>query len=84
YLEKHNKLNFKLVGYDLLERNVACLKKGSVDFLIAQQPTLQGYNGIESLCNYLIFKKESKSVNFMPITLLTLENVDYYLNAIRN
>ncbi|MGL4852275.1 MAG: LacI family DNA-binding transcriptional regulator, partial [Phocaeicola sp.] len=24
YLEKHNKLNFKLVGYDLLERNVAC------------------------------------------------------------
>ena len=30
------------MGYDLLQRNVDCLKQGSIFFLIAQQPTLQG------------------------------------------
>lgn len=81
YLLKHGKKNFKLIGYDLLHRNVHCLKEGAVDFLIAQQPTLQGYNGIESLCNHLIFKKEIKQCNYMPITLLAAENVDFYLDA---
>ena len=79
YLLKCPKKKFYLLGYDLLTRNVHCLKQETVDFLIAQQPTLQGYNGIESLCNHLIFKKEVKQYNYMPITLLTKDNVDYYL-----
>lgn len=58
------------MGYDLLSRNVYCLKEGAVDFLIAQQPSVQGYSGVESLCNHLIFKKEVKQCNYMPITLL--------------
>lgn len=52
-----------------------------MDFLIAQQPTAQGYSGVESLCNHLIFKKEVKQCNYMPITLLAVENVDFYLDA---
>ena len=59
----------------------SCLKEGAVDFLIAQQPTAQGYSGVESLCNHLIFKKEVKQCNYMPITLLAVENVDFYLDA---
>ena len=55
YLLNRNKSDFNLIGYDLLERNVACLKQGSVYFLIAQQPELQGYNGIKALCDHLIF-----------------------------
>ena len=81
YLIGHNMKNFKLIGYDLLYRNVSCLKEGAVDFLIAQQPTAQGYSGVESLCNHLIFKKEVKQCNYMPITLLSVENVDFYLDA---
>ena len=81
YLIGHNMKNFKLIGYDLLRRNVSCLKEGAVDFLIAQQPTAQGYSGVESLCNHLIFKKEVKQCNYMPITLLAVENVDFYLDA---
>ena len=81
YLIGHNMKNFKLIGYDLLHRNVSCLKEGAVDFLIAQQPTAQGYSGVESLCNHLIFKKEVKQCNYMPITLLSVENVDFYLDA---
>lgn len=81
YLISHGMKDFKLIGYDLLDRNVACLKQGAVDFLIAQQPAAQGHNGIVSLCNHLIFKKEVKQCNYMPITLLAVENVDFYLDA---
>ena len=82
YLLNRNKSDFNLIGYDLLERNVACLKQGSVYFLIAQQPELQGYNGIKALCDHLIFKKEVNCINYMPIDLLTVETIDYYLSLI--
>lgn len=84
YLEKRAIKNFHLVGYDLLDRNVKCLKNGSVRFLIAQQPIRQGYNSIDELSRHLIFKKEVKKLNFMPIDLLTADNVDYYPDIIEN
>lgn len=80
YLHNNGRADFKLIGYDLLERNVNCLKNGSIAFLIAQQPELQGYNGIKALCDHLIFKKEVAAVNYMPIDLLTVETIDYYHN----
>ena len=73
-----------MVVYDLLDRNVKCLKNGSVRFLIAQQPIRQGYNSIDELSRHLIFKKEVKQLNFMPIDLLTADNVDYYPDIIEN
>ena len=78
YLQSHGKKDFNLIGYYLLERNVTCLKEGSVSFLIAQQPELQGFNGIKALCDHLIFKKEVTCINYMPIDLLTVETIDYY------
>ena len=80
YLLKQQKTDFKLMGYDLLERNVKCLMEGSASFLIAQQPELQGFDGIKALCDYLIFKKEVPRENFMPIDLLTKENIEFYSN----
>jgi len=80
YLLKRNISDFNLMGYDLLQRNVDCLKEGSVFFLIAQQPVLQGYNGIKTLCDYLILKKEVQREHFMPIDLLTKENIEFYYN----
>lgn len=80
YLMKQQKTGFNLMGYDLLQRNVDCLKKGGIFFLIAQQPTLQGFDGIKALCEHLILKKEVARVNFMPIDLLTKENIEYYYN----
>lgn len=79
YLQRKFKKDFTLMGYDLLDRNVACLKNGSVSTLIAQQPEIQGYNGIKTLCNHLILKKSDPQINYMPIDLLTAENIDFYL-----
>ena len=71
-------LDFHLMGYDLLQRNVRCLKEGYISFLIAQQPVLQGFNGIKALCEHLILKKEVTRVHYMPIDLLTKENIEFY------
>lgn len=80
YLQKQHRTDFNLMGYDLLRRNVECLKQGSICSLIAQQPVLQGFNGVKALCDHLIFKKEVVRENFMPIDLLTKENIEYYYN----
>ena len=80
YLQKKGMADFNLMGYDLLQRNVDCLKRGSIFFLIAQQPVLQGFNGIKTLCEHLILKKEVRGEYFMPIDLLTKENIDFYYN----
>ncbi len=78
YLQSQQRSGFNLIGYDVLERNVACLKQGSVSFLLAQQPEMQGYNSIKTLCDFLIFKKDVNCINYMPIDLLTVETIDYY------
>lgn len=80
YLQQHPQQEFHLMGYDLLGRNVECLRRGSIVFLIAQQPTLQGFNGIKALCDHLIFKQEVAREHFMPIDLLTKETIDFYYN----
>lgn len=78
YLKLRQRSDFNLIGYDLLERNVTCLKEECVSFLIAQQPESQGFNSIKTLCDHLIFKKEVTCLNYMPIDLLTKETIDYY------
>ncbi len=81
YIEANDMVGkFNLIGYDLLSRNVACLNKRSIQFLIAQQPISQGFNGVKALCDNLILKKEVRKVNYMPIDLLTAETIDYYRN----
>ncbi len=81
YIQRKGMTDFELLGYDLLERNVKCLKNGTVRFLIAQQPFSQGYSSVVGLCNHLILKKEVKQLNYMPIDLLTADNIDYYIDA---
>ena len=81
YMLEQGRKDFHLMGYDMLSRNVACLKEGTIDFIIAQQPTMQGYNSIECLCDSLILKKEVRECNYMPIQLISVENIDFYLDA---
>ena len=48
YLLKHNKKDFKLMGYDLLSRNVYCLKEGAVDFCAHPATEVANTNRISS------------------------------------
>ena len=84
YLEQHPEIKMKgVVGYDLLPDNVACLKQGTVDFLIGQRPGLQGFSGIMTLCNHVVFKLDVSPIHYMPIDLLMKENIDYYFEKER-
>jgi LacI family transcriptional regulator len=79
YLEETKRKDVTLVGYDLLKESVHYLKKGTIDFLIAQNPEEQGYMGIMALFNYLVMDRVPKKTNYRPIDIITRENVDYYL-----
>lgn len=76
---QHNSLkDFHLFGYDMVGRNVECLKQGTIDFLIAQHPWKQGYNSVKALFNHIVLKKAVQQCNYMPLELLTAENYIYY------
>lgn len=78
YLKSHNGPRINLLGYDLLPQNVEALKMGWIDFLISQKPEEQGYKGIMTLFNKLVLKRDVEIKQYIPIDILTRENIDYY------
>ena len=80
YLEKNALTEIKLVGYDLVTPNLNFLNKEIIHFLINQNPLGQGYWGIHQLANHLIFKKEIQPIKFLPLDIITKENLNYYLD----
>ncbi len=72
--------NITVVGYDLLEQNIAHLHEGHIDFLIHQKPKRQAYLGIGCVAEHLLFGKEIPDQNLLPIDIITTENVQYYLD----
>lgn len=75
-----NKSDVSLIGYDLLEQNVAYLQQGIVSTLIAQRPEKQAYLTVRDMCRELIFKQKVNRINYVPIDILMKENIEYYLN----
>ena len=78
FLLKSNRRDIQIMGYDMVEKNAHCLKEGSISFLIAQHAYQQGYCCIDALFKAIVLKKKVQPVNYMPIELLSPENVDFY------
>lgn len=78
YLKQSGRSLKNLVGYDLLEKNVKLLESLQVKYLIGQRPALQGYYGVKTLCDKVVFKKEIVPIKYMPIDVLMKENIKYY------
>lgn len=78
-LNKLNKKNITLIGYDLLDENVDYLKKGDIQFLIHQNPKNQASLALRYQIERLLFNRENGSEKFLPIDIINLENVDSYL-----
>lgn len=81
-LQQNGNQGINLIGYDLLPENIRFLKEGFISFLIAQRPEYQGYKGIISLFDHIVLKTTIEKNNYLPIDILTSENIDYYLNFI--
>ncbi|MFI1772373.1 substrate-binding domain-containing protein [Thalassobellus citreus] len=77
YIEKEALKNLKLIGFDNTPQNIACLKDDTVSFLISQKPFDQGYESIRLMVNYLNKKTITNNKIYLPIDILTKENVVY-------
>lgn len=78
FLLRTNRRNVQIMGYDMVEKNAECLREGSISFLIAQHAYMQGYYCIDALFRAIVLKKKVSPVNYMPIELLTKENLAFY------
>lgn len=78
FLLRSNRRNVQIMGYDMVEKNAICLKEGAVSFLIAQHAYMQGYYSVDTLFEAIVLKRKVNPVNYMPIEILTKENMDFY------
>ena len=78
YLLRNNRRDIQIMGYDMVAKNAECLRQGSISFLIAQHGYQQGFSCVDSLFKAIVLRKKVQPVNYMPIELLTKENVDFY------
>jgi LacI family transcriptional regulator len=78
YLLRTKRQGVKIMGYDMVGKNETCLRQGTISFLIAQHAYMQGYNCVDTLFKSIVLKQEVPTINYMPIELLTKENVDFY------
>nr|WP_121270307.1 substrate-binding domain-containing protein [Pedobacter schmidteae] len=80
YFEQKFINHIKIIGYDLIPQNLHYLNKGSISFLINQNPLGQGYWGINQLLDHLVLKKEISAIKFLPLDIVTKENLNYYID----
>lgn len=78
FLLRSNRREVQIMGYDMVPKNAECLRQGSISFLIAQHAYMQGFHCVETLFDAVVLKREVSPVNYMPIEILTKENVDFY------
>lgn len=78
FLLRSNRRNVQIMGYDMVNKNAECVRQGSISFLIAQHAYMQGFLCIESLFEAIVLKKKVSPINYMPIEILTKENLDFY------
>lgn len=78
FLLQTNRRNVQIMGYDMVEKNARCLREGSISFIIAQHGYQQGYYSVDALVRAAVLKRNVTPVNYMPIEILSRENMDFY------
>lgn len=79
YLEEKKLRTINLVGYDLLESNVKFMKAGIIRFLLGQRPEEQSYKAVKKLFEFLSLNKIPEKIEYLPVDIITSENVDFFL-----
>jgi LacI family transcriptional regulator len=72
-----------IIGYDLIEENINCLKQEKVAFIINQQPIRQGIEALTILVNRIVHKEEDRKEILLPIEIVTKESLESFTNIIR-
>ncbi|MFA6845656.1 MAG: substrate-binding domain-containing protein [Sphaerochaetaceae bacterium] len=74
-LAKQLKASIVLVGYDLVPANREALTNGSIDCIISQRPSFQGYTAIYQLYRKVVLGQEPESKIEIPIDIFFKENL---------
>jgi LacI family transcriptional regulator len=80
-LEKFNRKDIVLIGYDMLQENIRYMKRGVIHFLINQNPKRQAFLGINHLVGHLILKKDAPTQDLLPLEIISRENLESYLGS---
>ncbi len=80
FLKMNGINNVRLIGYDLLDENADHLQNNIIDFLISQKPFEQGFRSFMTLFDALVLKKNVPEYQYLPIDIISRENIDYYIN----
>lgn len=78
YLQRNQISNIQIMGYDVVHKNADCIRHGTISFLIAQHGFMQGFKAVDTLFRSIVLKEDVRPINYMPIELLSLENIDFY------
>lgn len=78
FLLRSNRRDVQIMGYDMVKKNADCVREGSISFLIAQHAFMQGHACVETLFDAIVLKKKVDAVNYVPIEILTRENLEFY------
>ena len=81
YLKNNNLNSINLIGYDLLDANIVYLKSGIIKFLINRRPEEQTYKAVKNLFEFISLNKVPEKIEYLPIDIVTTENVDYFINT---
>lgn len=81
---KRQNPRIRIVGYDLIPPNIELLKSNKIDFLINQNPARQAKLGIQTMANYLLFKREVNARHLLPLDVITAQNINSYLSQSGN
>lgn len=80
WMEMRGVKNKKLLGFDMLEKNMEGVRNGFISVLIAERTALHVQHGMQALINFLVFKKEPPiKDNLFSMDILNKYNVDYYV-----
>ncbi|MBP3482590.1 MAG: substrate-binding domain-containing protein [Alistipes sp.] len=78
YLKRHGRSDIRLVTLDLTRSNIEGLRDGGIGFVICQRPAQQGFSAVKALMMNLVFGQTMKRDNYMPLDIVTEENLPYY------
>lgn len=81
-IDKNKEFHCSLVGNDLIENNSYFVEAGIIDYVIGQRPETQGYQAVEKFYKHLVVKQPIFKTSYLPLDIITKENLMYYKTKI--
>lgn len=67
-LLKTNGINDRhIVGFDATDKNLRCLREGTISFILCQHPEDQGFASLQRLIAYLLYRSPANSEETRPV-----------------